>query len=181
MIKSLLANKKYLIVLSAILMIGLTGCEPLRKKFVRKKKQDRTKEVIPVLEPVDYPRDAYSVDSLYRHHYSLWKVWHKDLMVSLTEGDSDKRIIQTLDQLTLQLQSLQALVNVDRKDRLDEFIAQVQGIRKSYDKPAAIRNKVTLKNQAISIDRRFRDEFSYHKVRESLVPELPEDTGLKGP
>jgi len=159
----------------AVLMISSAGCEPLRKKFVRKKKQERVSEVVPVLEPVDYPREVHSRDSLYRHHYALWKVWFKDLVVAMAEQDSDKRILHILDQLILELQSLQTLVGDARSHRLNDLIDQIRKIEASYQRPAALRNHLILKNQAVAIDRRFRDEFAYQKVREFLVAEPSED------
>ena len=53
--------------LSTVLM---TGCEPLRKKFTRKRKKDQESEIMPVLDPIDYPARMDSPERRYRHFYS---------------------------------------------------------------------------------------------------------------
>ncbi len=153
-----------------VLGTATLGCEPLRKKFVRKKKKERIREVIPVLEPVEYPRQEYSADSLYRQHYSLWKVWFKDLMVAMAEGDSDKRIRHILGELTLQLRHLQPLVDESKRLALDALMEELGKIGQAYEKPAALRNDLILRNKARALDRTFREGFAYSKMKESLSP-----------
>ena len=56
-------------------MMTTVGCEPLRKKFIRKRKAaQESSEDIPVLEPIDYPDKVYTAEDLYKQHYSLWQV-----------------------------------------------------------------------------------------------------------
>lgn len=44
------------IVLALVMTVPLmSGCEPLRKKFTRKKKETQAKAEMPVFEPIDYP------------------------------------------------------------------------------------------------------------------------------
>ena len=38
-----------------IVSLGFSGCETMRRKFVRQKKKKETAEFIPVLEPIEYP------------------------------------------------------------------------------------------------------------------------------
>lgn len=151
-----------------VFMTGTMGCEPLRKKFVRKKKE-RTSAVVPVLEPVEYPPEQYSADSLYRQRYSLWKVWFKDLTVAMSEGDSAKRVLHILDQLTLQLRALQPLVVESKRERLDHFLGGLNGIKGEYEKPEPLRHDVILRNKARSLDRAFRAEFSPQRMSEALT------------
>ena len=83
----------FLILLFLFGTLTSSGCTPLRKKFTRKKKEDKeqNQKFIPVLEPVDYPEKIYSSLDRYKHHYSLWKVWEKDLIQTIEEDGSDKR------------------------------------------------------------------------------------------
>ena len=60
----------------------LIGCEPLRKKFTRNKKnKEVSQEFIPVLEPIDYAENTKTPEEEYKHYYSLWKVWEKESSV----------------------------------------------------------------------------------------------------
>ena len=82
----------FLMIFLGSFILSSIGCEPLRKKFVRQKKKDENaQQFIPVLDPIDYPAAVYSAEEGYRKHYSLWRVWHKELMVSLDEQGIDRR------------------------------------------------------------------------------------------
>ena len=42
-------------------VVFMAGCEPLRKKFTRKKRMSQVKGIDPILDPVDYPDYAGAV------------------------------------------------------------------------------------------------------------------------
>ena len=58
-------NKRnhFWVVCMGLVLVSLLcgGCEPLRKKFIRQKKQDKEiSGTIPILEPIDYPEKIHS-------------------------------------------------------------------------------------------------------------------------
>lgn len=66
-------------------MLSVSGCTPLKKKFTRQKKVDKENDpkFIPVLNPVEYEERKVSAEENYKYHYSLWKVWNKDLLQTI--------------------------------------------------------------------------------------------------
>ena len=140
----------------------LNGCTPLRKKFVRKKKEDRQTDqrFIPVLDPVDYPEKVQSVEENYKYHYSLWKVWNKDLIQVLSRDGSEKRQKYLLSQSIEQLKEMQNSIN-DRK--LTEFgglLTELESVRQEYTRPPSMRNKFLMKSKIERNAKKIRTGFT---------------------
>ena len=94
-----------LLVLTAI--VSTTGCEGLRKKFVRKKKSDVSdSQSGAILDPIEYPAVVKTSSQSYSQHYDLWKVWIGDLKTEIEEGSNEKKIQGTLDQMKIQLTAI---------------------------------------------------------------------------
>ena len=94
--------KFFFYVLAFLFLIGgSSGCEPLRKKFTRKKKEEKVKGVEPILEPIDYAPLIHAPIERYKYHYNLWHVWHKECITALSIKDNDKRIKYFYDQSSI--------------------------------------------------------------------------------
>ena len=119
-------------ILCGLLIISLTagGCVNLRKKFTRQKKKDSAQadEFVPVLEPEEYPEKVYSVTQDYKHYYSLWQVWHKELSTAVFEKQSNKRQLYTVNQLILQADALKKLVNAEKQAGLEEILKGLKSL-----------------------------------------------------
>jgi len=99
-----------------VVFLAISGCTPLRKKFTRKKKDKQANQkFIPVLDPIDYPEKVYSAAEKYKYHYSLWKVWNKDLLQVLERNGSEKRQKYLLDQAIVQLKEMQNSLSDEKK------------------------------------------------------------------
>jgi len=161
-----------LIVLVIISCVS-SGCEPLRKKFVRqKKKEDTKREFIPVLDPIDYPARLHSTDEKYRHHYSLWQVWSKDLLGSLdSEGDSPKRQKYLLDQMSVQAQEMMNYVTGEKKQIWESLLTELINLRDNLD-TLLFRSKSSVKNRARVVTSRVLRELNpkLESVRVAYVP-----------
>jgi len=156
------------IICFGVIIASLYGCEPFRKKFVReKKKGEQKEEFIPVLEPIDYAERVYSSEERYRKHYSLWRVWDKELNQVLSRGGvSDKRQKYLLAQVLGQLEEMKNWL-IDPK--LQEFSGVVDGyysVQKRYEKPAQLRNMHII---------RLKLERSAKKIRNEFNPKLLQD------
>jgi hypothetical protein len=152
----------FLICCLCALTLTVNGCAPLRKKFVRKKKQDaeQTLQFVPVLEPEDYPRPHRSAEERYKYHYSLWKVWHKDFLQSVESGGSDKRQLYLFNQTLGQLEEMGKWLAVERRAELMGFIEETRAAGEVYHKPALMRDKNVIRNKVESIAKRIRKDFS---------------------
>lgn len=168
------SSEKFYVFLITTLLVTIfvtSGCEPLRKKFTRKKKKDlRATELIPILDPVDYPAKLQTPGDIYRHHYSLWQVWQRDLIGVLEEKGSDKKITYLLNQILVQMEEMGKVLTGEPQKLLTQYIAKMQRIQEEITKPSAIRNNYGIKRKVDLIGKQVRQNLKFKKIEESLVP-----------
>lgn len=138
---------------------SFTGCEPLRKKFMRQKKSTISQEALPVLEPIDYPQRVEAPENILRQQYGLWKVWFQEAMNSLQDKSTDKRIRFNLAQLSTQVERLQSLFSGDSVKMLKGYQGRLEKVKIKMDQPEGLRNTDSIRAELISIDKDFRAHF----------------------
>ena len=144
------------------------GCQPLRKKFTRKKKETK-KEFVPVLTPIDYPRASESAPDRYKYHYSLRTVWYKNLMQALEENQSDKRMTYFLEQMLVQLEEMNKWIKGDQHEALGQLIEDGRLIQKEFEEPPLMRRMENIKSKLGATDKKIRNTFNPKAVEGSLV------------
>ena len=149
-----------LVSLLSLAVVFSSGCEPLRKKFKRKSKEDKKREFIPVLDPIDYPISSISAEERYRYHYSLWRVWYKEYIISIDERQTDKRQKYFLTQLIMQLAEMRNWIGAEKEKGLEEMLEDARWVEGAYDQPAVMRNTYAMKKKMERVDRRVRNEYS---------------------
>ena len=166
-----LKTQKAIIKLLLVLFVmTVSGCEPLRKKFTRHKKKDESQsQVIPVLDPIDYPNAVESPEASYRQYFSLWQVWDKELVMRIGEHASDKKISFTFNQLLLQLTEMEKLLSGEKRQKLKEYIMQLSALQKDLDEPAGVRNDNLIQRKIERIGKNLREGFRIKDVQESIV------------
>ena len=145
-----------------------TGCEPLRKKFVRKKKKETETKFVPVLEPIDYPTQKYSAERMYGYHYSMSLVWARDLEQAIEEKNSGKRQEYILDQLIVQMGEMMVLLSQDKAQELKILMDCANKIKNEYKNPPALRNTTRVRSQLKTISRSLHREFKENQVKDRL-------------
>lgn len=144
-----------------LFVMSCAGCEPLRKKFIRQKKKDKEDSRIqPILNPIDYPPATHSAMERYEAHYSLWKVWDREIMQAIHERKSDKKIRSLLEQMLAQLDGMRAQAAPERQGEIDGLRAAYQNVQASLDKPAALRNMYSLEKQLLANSKKIRRELN---------------------
>ncbi len=143
-----------------LVVLQTTGCEPFRKKFVRKKKEDKKERFIPVLDPIEYPAKIYSAEDQYKQSYSLWKVWSSDFVKSLEEKDSDKKQKYSLAQSLKALEGLKNNVNDEHKMKFDGLISQLNELNSEYEKAVNMRSVYQMKSRIEKMMSQVRNELS---------------------
>lgn len=161
-----------ILVILCVLTVSVGGCTSLRKKFTRKKKEKTNEQAfVPVLDPIDYPPPSVSPEERYRYHYSLWKVWYRDLGQKIDARESDKIQKYLVSQIIAQLEEMKKWVTEAGQKELSESIGEWNAILAMYEQPAAIRSAVTLKRKI---------ETSAKKIRNDLNPEIVKDFLVSG-
>ena len=168
-------NEYYLSVLSVlvilcVLTVSVGGCTSLRKKFTRKKKEKTNEQAfIPVLDPVDYPAPSVSPEERYRYHYSLWKVWQRDLVQKIDSKGSDKNQKYLLGQIIVQLGEMKKGVTEARQKEFSEAIGEWNAILAMYERPAALRSSFSLKRKVEASAKQIRDQLNPETMKEFLA------------
>lgn len=146
-----------------------SGCEPFRKKFTRKKKEEKVEEFIPVLDPIDYPASVRSPEQDYRRVYGLWKVWQKELLQEMESGESQKRQAYLFQEVMTQLNEMKKLLKEDKKKELEPLIKSYDAVRQEYDSPSIMRRSTTLKRQVERNGQAIVNNFNPKEVSESII------------
>ena len=116
----------FILIFSCILV--LTGCETLRKKFTRKKKRRETEEVM-VITPRDYSAHPFPNDVLYKQYFVYWKSWNQELVASLNDRDSDKKILDCVEQAIINLKKMATYLKEEKAKELDVYIKKTEDLK----------------------------------------------------
>lgn len=168
-------NERYLSVLSivvalCVLVVSAGGCASLRKKFTRKKKEKAGEQAfIPVLDPIDYPAPSVSPEERYRYHYSLWKVWQRDLVQKIDSKESDKNQKYLVGQIIAQLEEMKKWVTEARQKELSDAVGEWNAVLAMYDRPAAMRGTMSLRRKVEAVAKKIRNRFNPEATKEFLV------------
>lgn len=153
-----------------LVTLGSSGCQPLRKKFIRQKKKDQQEsEMTPILEPLDYPEKVYSPEDLYKEQYSFWQVWYGDLLIAINDQESQKRQIYNLDKAITHLEEMKRLLIPRQQQHLDMFIKSLGVLRERLRQPSPLGISTSIKLELESIGKKIRQEYRFVKVKEALV------------
>lgn len=158
------------VVCLSVFVSSVGGCAPIRQKFIRKKKEkSQVEEFIPVLDPIDYPPKIVSAQERYQYHYSLWRVWQRDLVSNIENQESDKRQKYLIGQVIVQLEEMKKWILDDQKAELDPLIHELREISEAYATPAAMRNPSSLKRKLEANARKVRDQFNPEQMNHFLA------------
>ena len=111
-------------------MLLTTGCETLRKKFTRQKKNQKTEEVM-IVSPRDYSAHPFPNDVLYKRYFTYWKSWNQELLTSLNDRPSDIKVLDCTEQAIINLKKMATYLNEAKAKELSGYIQQTEDIRRT--------------------------------------------------
>ena len=161
--------KLFCLILVSAVVITSSGCEPLRKKFVRQKKKDQKEEFVPVLDPIDYPATVYSPENEYKKAYGLWKVWNKEFLYEIETGENDKRQLYLLNEGIAQLEEMKKVVRVEKQAKLVQVISVLGSLREQYDMSALVRRSSAIKRTVEQNAKIILNELNPIVMKDSLI------------
>lgn len=161
------------LVLCLAVAVTSTGCEPLRKKFIRQKKKDvsDSDKFIPVLSPEEYPVKKAGPYDHYAQQYSLFTVWISDFSDNFQSMKNEKRMAGDLEAALKAIREMKSVVQAPVTDGLAAIEKQVEYVLEEYQKPQAFRNVSRMSSELRGIDRGVRKEFKPDMVKASLIAE----------
>jgi hypothetical protein len=167
--KRILVCKAFVFITLTGFVLSSTGCEPLRKKFTRKKREERTEEFTPILDPIEYPTAVHNPEKDYSRFYGLWKVWQTELLQELEKNESERRQIYLLDEAITQLNEMKKYLKEDKQKEFAQILASYSSIREEYQTPAPMRRTSTLKRTLERNGQTIINNFSPKKIPDSIM------------
>jgi hypothetical protein len=165
-----LRDLRWILMVFLIVMVGVgSGCEPLRKKFIRKKKTDAAEiQSTVILDPIDYPDIVKTAAQIYQQHYDLWKIWQSELEMIVADNANEKKVRYTLGQIEEQLNGMRDLLQKPAQEAMDLYIQDIQQLNSEFDKSAGFRNQSMISSKIRALRRNIKDHFAPNKVAVSL-------------
>ena len=117
-----------LFVFGACGIFFLTGCESLRKKFTRKKKITESQEVM-IITPRDYSAHPFPSDVLYKQYFIYWKSWNQELITSLSDGSSYKKVLDCVDQSLINIKKMETYLQEDKAKELGVYVKKTEDLK----------------------------------------------------
>jgi hypothetical protein len=154
-----------------IAMFLTTGCEPLRKKFIREKKKDpAVSQFVPVFEPEVYPVPKESLAEQYDQLYVMWIIWSKEFLKDLSEQASTKRLKSSLEKMQESLLGMDKLLaGGAAKTELAQCRQRLDVVYEQVKEPAPLRNDTIVRRQIVGLEKDLRTHLKSAKVIDQFL------------
>jgi len=164
------ATQRIVLVIALSLCV-LTGCEALQRKLTRKPKHPRASPN-PIISFQDYTRAMTPLDR-YRKHHLMFDYWNSELIASLTAQPlNPKRTRRASTEALAELETLQGLMVDGVASRLRPFIEERARIHRQLQRGSVGETRATaVSRQLESQTRQIQRDFSWRDVEDQLKPQ----------
>ena len=161
-------SKVTAVVVISCLLLGMAGCGPhWKQKFVRKRGK-AAPIAQPILELQPDMKAVLPAADRYREHYAFWKSWHSELLISL--GQIQKRDQRYLAGSLNELRAMQALLTGESSEKMKAILLEMAEIQDQFmNASPAWKPSSAIHSRLERIERQVNREFSYSRVKKSLV------------
>lgn len=146
----------------------LQGCEPLRKKFTRQKKEEEAQEEQPILDPIDYPAKVYDPKADYKYRFSLFHVYQKEFCAAVDDLQNEKRLKYFADSALVQLEEMERLVVDDKKNGFEQAIKSLKKVSSTLEMSSQLYNIRDLKRSVENLSKPILKEYTPIKMTDSI-------------
>ena len=153
----------------SFLIVNLLGCEAFVRKFTRKTKKENIAQKEMVLAPEEWSGPQMTSEQMYRQYFLFWKSWQDELIEALLQKKSQKKQIDCSLEAIKNLLGLRTLLNEQAQKKLDNYINQNKDLRDSISWDSYGSSFLSYANSAERIKRNILKDFSYNKIKNSLL------------
>ena len=156
-------RKIFSVLIIFFLILNLTGCETVRKKFTRKKKPaPKVPRFYQVKKYVKRPSPE-----LYHKHYAYWGSWQSELISVL--GKNHKKDIRCIEEIVGQLIDMQNILVPEKGEELTPHINTLVKVKDIIDKENLSQANIDyIKSTLEREDRFIKREFCLSKVKKYI-------------
>jgi hypothetical protein len=155
--------------LTVLLLIGMSGCASVEKKFIRKKKVPAHIPAVVYIEQGPYQK-KYSSEYYYKSHFTYWKSWQEELVNNL--GANQKKVSRCAEEAWNHLTEMNKYLVPAKQaelapnlESLGQIAAKISGGNYSRSEKGDLRAELE------KIQRIVSNNFYYDKVKNDLVPD----------
>lgn len=158
-----------LLMICCSLLVTMIGCDAFVRKFTRKSKKEKLPAEEMVLAPEEYKGPRLSKEELYRQYFLYWKSWHDELIESLHLGANHKKQIGSVNEAIKNLQQLRQMLKEEKIKRLDIYLGRMNALKDAVTLDVYGDERTINRTEAERIRRGILRDFSYPKVKDSLI------------
>jgi hypothetical protein len=152
-----------------VLFLILTGCEAFVRKFTRKPKDRDLSRPQMVLAPEEYTGPQMSKEELYRQYFLYWRAWQDELILSLEPRANHKKQMDCINQALKNLARIKGLLAAQKSEQANRYLIQLEDLRGLIERDVYSNNIVNTRTKAEQLKRNILRDFSYNKVKDSLI------------
>jgi len=159
------------ILLACFILLNITGCEPLKRKFTRKKKETiKMPRIYQVQKYVKKPSPE-----LYQKHYAYWASWQSELEKVL--GQSHKKDMLCIEQIVSNLQDMQNVLIPEKAVELKKHVDRIITVKDVICRESLSQfNKDSIMSTLAMEGRFIRREFCYSKIKNYLKKSFDDES-----
>ena len=153
---------------AGLMLIGLTGCEGLSRKFTRKPKHPHPPPA-PVIQFLDYSKAMTPLDR-YRKHYLMFDYWNETLIDALQgQSPNPKRYRRASTEALGEMETIKGLVSEELAARLAPLIGERVWIDRQLQSGGFAAHQASAVRQALEAQtREFERGFHWRDVEDHL-------------
>ncbi|MCU0666811.1 MAG: hypothetical protein MUF05_06945 [Candidatus Omnitrophica bacterium] len=157
-----------LILVVAMVVPLLAGCDAFVRKFTRKKKPAEQKQEEMVIAPQEYVRPEISKVDQYRQYYLYWRSWQDELIESFNDRSNRKKQLSCIEEASKNLAGIKTLVGQKKQAKLDGYINDLAALGKDVGADYYGNNISFYRQTAEKIKRNVMKDFSYSQLKNDL-------------
>jgi len=162
-------SKILLLTFTFLLLTLSVGCDAFVRKFTRKPKKENLPQQEMILVPQEYKPPKMSKEEVYRQYFLYWKVWHDELINSLSIGSSHKKQIGCANEAVKNLEELRPILQENMQKKLDVYISQLKDLKNEITEDLYGTNISSNRLTAERMKRNILRDFSYNKTKDYLI------------
>jgi len=152
------------LILVLLMILDFSGCQALRKKFVRKRRKEKPPPLY--LELKDYPQ--VPTKDMYDQYHLYVRGWLDELMHTIEEESNAKRQKKSIDEAVMNFEQIMYFYNEEGKKAAEPLYKELVSLREEIHNPYfALSGNFSSTTRKISrLKRDFEKNFSYEDALE---------------
>jgi uncharacterized protein YicC (UPF0701 family) len=123
-----------------------------------------------VIAPEEYKGPNMTKEELYRQYFLFWQSWQEELITSLNDKRSQKKILDCLKEALKNLNTMRSMLDGIAQKKLDAYIADMNMLAEEVRNDLyGTYNSNTYRQSAEHIKMDIMRDFSYAKIKNNLI------------